>query len=276
VKSWRFESFLPLARTAYRNIEDALGVRLWREMRVRRMYADEGERALGAEASRRAALTEFIESVDESGWWIRGAARVDLETLLATSRKHWLATGRLRQEVAEIERERETHGLVIDCRGQAAASLPGCGGVPWEFSKGELLELTVEGLEPDVILNRRHWIVPVGPGVALAGATNEPGRTDQLATFSARSGIEKAVSEMLGEHRPFSTRAQRVGVRVNLPDKRPVVGRLPGQPRVGVVNALGAKGASWAPMLARQWSAHLLHGSGFDPEIDVRRFFLQR
>jgi len=67
--------------------------------------------------------------------------------------------------------------------------------------------------------------------------------------------------------------AQRAGVRVTLPDKLPVAGRHPEDPRLGIVNGLGAKGALFAPWLARQWSGHLARGAAFDGAIEVRRFF---
>ena len=46
MKSWRFETLMPAARAVYREIEAELRVTLWREMRVRRFFADEQERAL--------------------------------------------------------------------------------------------------------------------------------------------------------------------------------------------------------------------------------------
>ena len=83
VKSWKVETFLPLARSAFREIERVLGIPLWHEMRLRRIFADDVEREAGENEERKAALAPFIEAADESGWWIRGAARVDLNALLA-------------------------------------------------------------------------------------------------------------------------------------------------------------------------------------------------
>ena len=49
VKSWEVDRLLPLARATYRDIEAALGVPVWREMRVWRRLADERERRVLAE-----------------------------------------------------------------------------------------------------------------------------------------------------------------------------------------------------------------------------------
>ncbi len=272
VKSWRYESLFPVARESYQTLELALDVTIWREMRVRRMFADERERTFGADTQRRKDLTEFIESADAGGWWVRGAARVDLANLLRAARARWEADGKLRAERIEIEPEIDGHALVIDCRGREAALTTTHDRVPWEFSKGEILELSVDALEQDVVLNRRMWVMPTGRRTALAGATHEPGVIDLLPSAAARTKIEAAAREILGEDRPFTINGHRVGVRVNLPDKRPVAGRLPGNSRIGVLNGLGAKGALWAPMLARQWAEHIQSGQRFDAEIDFGRF----
>ena len=63
------------------------------------------------------------------------------------------------------------------------------------------------------------------------------------------------------------------GVRVYVADKRPVVGRHPLEPRLGVMNGLGGKGTLFAPTLARQWVNHIMDGVPFDPEVDVARLW---
>jgi len=269
VKSWRFETLRPLARAIYGELEAALGVPLWRELRVRRLFADERERAVFAQKRARGELAPFVpEAADDSGFWIHAAARVDLRALLAAARARWSASGRLRTATPH---DLSSAALVIDCTGEALAAAREFGFVPWEFSKGEILELAVEELAPDVVLNRRHWIAPVGPGAAWVGATHEPGARDRQPTAVARSALEASARELLGD-RAFTVTGHRAGVRVNLPDKHPVAGRHPASPDKGVINGLGAKGALWAPMLAQMWAKHLTAGTPFDPEIDVCRF----
>ena len=46
VKSWRIETLLPEARAVYHDFEAELGVTLWRDMRVRRLFGDDRERAV--------------------------------------------------------------------------------------------------------------------------------------------------------------------------------------------------------------------------------------
>lgn len=275
VKSWRVDTLLPAARAVYRDLEAELGVPLWRDVRVRRLFADEREGATWREKSARGELAPFAGAGDAEGFWIEPAARVNLGALLDAARQRWRAMGRLRAEsVDAVDQAAATAGYagVIDCTGRAATRGGAFGFVPWEFSHGEMLELAVSGLAPDVVLNRRHWIVPVGDGQAWVGATHAPGVGEAAPTSAARAILEASARDLLGAAHPFMVTGQRAGVRVNLPDKRPVAGRHPDSPRLGLCNGLGAKGALWAPLLARQWVNHLTTGAVFDPEIDVARF----
>lgn len=283
VKSWRIEERLPVARATYRELEAALGVPLWREMRVRRIFSDDRERRVLAEKRARGEWGAFAgrETDEGDGFWIEHAARVDLPALLGAARERWRTQGRLRAEAVDVTTEAGRHELVIDCTGVAGARSVGSaqtrGGafafVPWEFSKGETLVLAVDGLAPDVILNRGRWVLPVSPGAAWVGATAEPGVTEDSPTPAAREALTASARAMLGA-RTFAVTGQMVGVRVTLPDRHPVAGRHPENPRLGVINGLGSKGALHAPTLARQWVKHLTAGVPFDAEIAVDRFVI--
>jgi glycine/D-amino acid oxidase-like deaminating enzyme len=271
VKSWRIDDLLPRARETYRELESMLDLPLCRPMKVRRLFADDRERTVFRSKQLTGELAPFLNGADDDGFWIRDAAWIDLAQLLAAAGKRWHAAGKLCAAAIEVGSESKRYDLVIDCRGLAGATDDAFSFVPWEFSKGELIEIAVDGLIPDVILNRRHWILPVDAGLAWVGATHESGVRDTQPTETARALLEASARALLGDQ-PFNVIGQRVGVRVNLPDKRPVVGRHPERPHLGVLNGLGAKGALWGPMLARQWVRHLNEGLPFDAETDVRRF----
>ncbi|MGY8717290.1 MAG: NAD(P)/FAD-dependent oxidoreductase, partial [Verrucomicrobiia bacterium] len=60
--------------------------------------------------------------------------------------------------------------------------------------------------------------------------------------------------------------------RVTVPDHRPVAGWTDDSHSIGVFAGLAAKGALWAPALARQWVADGLAGTELEPEVTVTRF----
>lgn len=268
VKSWRVDTLLPLARESYQAFEKELRVPLWREMRVRRLYLNEDERRVLAEKQARGDLADYAGPNDGDGFWIEGAARVDVATLVAAARERWRAAGVLREERVDFAKARLESDLVIDCTGAAGGPF---GFVPWQYSKGECLTVKIDGLAADVVLNRGHWLLPLGPGLAKVGATHAPARKDRMLTAEARAALEASLTAM--SSRAYAVVDQEVGVRVYLADKKPVAGRHPAEPRLGVLNGFGAKGALFAPALAKQWVQHLVEGTPFDREVDVIRLW---
>lgn len=273
VKSWRVEALLPHARETYHALAAALAAPLWRELHVRRWLADERERRIVREKLARGDLAPYVgaDADADGAITIRGAARIDLVALFDRTRKRWRTQGRWQNRRVDLAVELDRHDLVIDCRGLATAREAAFAFVPWEFSKGEVLEIAVDGLAPDRVLHRGHALVPLGDGRAWVGATHQPGLTDTATTDAARVTLEASARSLV--HRPFAIVAGRAAVRVNLPDRLPMAGRHPQNDRLGIVNGLGAKGALWAPFLARQWVNHLSEGIAFDAEIDARRFW---
>jgi glycine oxidase len=266
VKSWRVDSLLPVARESYCVFEKVLGLTLWREMRVRRLYLNEGERRVLAEKQARGELADYAGANDGDGFWIEGAAQVDVAAMISAARARWLAAGVLREQRVDFATVRNGHELVIDCTGSGAGPF---NFVPWQYSKGECLTVTIDGLAPDVVLNRGHWILPLGNRTAKVGATHCPGRRDLNLTPEARVALEAGLATMTSQ--AYEVTEQQVGIRTYLGDKRPVVGRHPADAGLGILNGLGAKGTLFAPALARQWVHHLREGVPFDPEVDAAR-----
>ncbi len=270
VPSWRIETLLPAARGTYREIETALGVSLWRELRIRRFFQDERERRIFGEKAARGELSPYLGAAESDGFWLEGAARVDVGRLLTGARTHWQRRGLWRDACIEPLAEIANHELVIDCRGLASVDDPAWAGVPWEFSKGEVLSVAVDGLVPDVVLHCGQWVLPTGAGEALVGSTHEPGVRDTTPTSIARATLAASAESLLGK--AITITGHAAGVRVNVPDKRPVVGRHPLYSRLGLINALGAKGVLLAPWLARQWVNHVTEGVPFADEVALARF----
>ena len=269
-RTWRVDELLPLAQAAYRSLGEALGVRVWREMRIRRRFRDEAERRSFAERQERGELAPFVEPPDADGFWIAGAAHVDLPVLLAAARERWRVAGRLQEQPGDPDELRRHHDLVVLCTGAAVRCDPRLAHLPWAVAKGESLTLEISGLAPDVIVSCGHWLLPLADGQAKVGATYAVGADDATPTPAARKELEHAAARL--RERTFAVRDQEAGLRLTLPDKRPVAGCCTALPGVGVAAGLGSKGVLFAPWLARQWADHLATGASFNPAVDVARF----
>ncbi len=268
VKSWGIDALRPLAWETYRELESVLGVPLMREMRVRRWFRDDAERRVFAEKIARGDLTPYAGAADAEGFWIEGALRVDTAALIAAARARWLTTGRLTEVRLGIAEALTRYETVIACTGADSDGGRAWANVPCARATGEILRVAVDGLAPDVILNRGHWALPTSLGEARVGATYA--REGEPAPSAGRVELERSARELLGG-RTFVVTAHESGVRVTAPDRRPLAGRDPHEPRLGIINGLGSKGALLAPWLARQWARHLSEGAAFDPAVAVGR-----
>lgn len=271
VKTWRVDELWPEAKEFYQAIGEDLGVSLWREMKVRRYWrTDKQERVLRSKMER-GVLAPYIESIDGKSCVIAPVARVDLGAMLSAARQRWLAEGRLTEGRVEWDSLDESDDtLVIDCTGAAARVGPFS---EWNFavSKGEVLRVSAPQLEPNLILHRGYWVLPVENEDAWLGATHEPGIDNVEPTSEARDALLATAEKLTGEK--FTPRAHMVGLRLASHDMHPVVGRHPDNPRRGILSALGSKGVLYARWLARQWVEHLNGGVAFDSTADIARTF---
>ncbi len=265
VPTWRFAEWRAEALRIYRELEGELGVPLVRELRLRRVYRDAAERARFEARCERPEVAPWVESADAAGLWLRGAIQADTRRLGEALRERWRQQGRLREAevgVAELaDRER-----VIWCVGAQARTA----GIAWEVSKGEVLEGTMAGLEPDVVLNDGQWIMPKEGDRVRVGATFGREDLEPVVTAGAQAELAAAARRLTG--RDLAEPVGLAGLRVTVPDRRPVVGWWDAAGRCGVLGGLAAKGALWAPVLARQWLADDLHGERIDAEARVNRF----
>jgi glycine/D-amino acid oxidase-like deaminating enzyme len=257
----------------YREIEATLGTSLVTPMRVRRFFHDDRERRIFAEKRERGELSPYAGQADHAGFWIEGAARVDTAALIAAMRTDLRRTGRLHEKQIAVSQAAMRHSLVILCVGAFADDTNAFDFARLQPAKGETLTLSMpqnSPMEPDVILNDGHWVLPLSHHEVRVGATFEPGVSDRRPTSTACEELERSATRLLA--REFRVTAQEVGLRVTTADRHPVVGRSVHDSRIGIFNGLGSKGALLAPALARQWMNHLTEGVPFDAAVDVTRF----
>jgi glycine/D-amino acid oxidase-like deaminating enzyme len=159
---------------------------------------------------------------------------------------------------------------IILCSGTAIKQSAIASSLPIRLLKGETLEIeTEENLE--LIYNRGVYIVPMHEAKTYrVGATYE---TKLLTPETTDAGREELVSKLMGLLRvPFSIKSQDWGIRPTTPDRKPILGSLPGYENVVIFNGLGTKGVSLAPYFSGQLMDWMLGKTEIQPEVNINRY----
>lgn len=212
---------------------------------------------------------------------IKPVYTVHLEVLLPSWRKYLANKSLLQEEIFDMNHLSVDNDSIC-YKGIRATKIIFCDGVPsasnfyfkllpFAPNKGELLVVSIPGLEPAHIYKKGMMLAPLStPGYWWLGSSyawefDHPGPT---AEFREKS--EALLKQWLKV--PFAIEEHLSGIRPATLERRPFVGLHPLHPQVGILNGMGTKGCSLAPYFAKQLSDHLCEGTGIDPEADISRF----
>ena len=266
VPTWRFAEWRDETLAIYRSLGNELGMPLVRELQIERRFRNDRQRELFMSRIDRPEVVPWVEAVREDALILRGAFQVDTGRLIRSLRERWIDSGHLHESKFPPEGV-DGDQTVIWCTGADPSPIRS---VPWEPSRGEIVRGELADLEPNTVLNDGQWVLPMGQNRVLVGALFD--RADLTAGVTVAGQLElKAAAERLTGC-PLQAAVGDSGLRVNVRDRRPVVGWLDSDRRQGVLSGLAAKGALWAPMLAKQWRADDLKGEQIDSEVWAGRF----
>lgn len=266
VPTWRFSEWRDPVLAIYREMETELGVPIVRELRIERRFRNTRQRELFCSRIERPEVAPWVESVGHHALILRGAFQVDTGVLIARLRERWRQRGELQNSTVPTALDGETE-TIIWCTG--AVPPPGLS-IPWEPSRGEIVRGELAGLAHDTVLNDGQWVLPMNGTEVIVGALFDRDDLTVGVTTVGQAELMAAAERLTG--RSLTAARGDSGIRVNVPDRRPVAGWADTRQRVGVLGSLAAKGALWAPMLAQQWCADGLAGDQLDPAVRVARF----
>lgn len=289
VKSWGFDTFYPVARAFYRELETEWKCTLWHEQPIlrsletaqqtndwaSRMADPEYARILG-ERPDAGAWSAFLKPALLTGE-IRQAARVDFPLLLHTFRQKMTAEGLFLEQAVPPDTALQLandYDYIIFCEGYRGRDNPFFPVLPWQLSKGEglIFRFAQPGAEAlREMVKRDLMIVPLGNGQFWAGASNDWTFEDNGATAAAQQGLDERLSGILSA--PYEILQRFGAIRPTVKDRRPFLGISPVHPKMVIFNGLGTKGALLAPYWAGRLAGYLLEGDELDPETDIQRFF---
>ncbi len=163
-----------------------------------------------------------------------------------------------------------TASKIIFCTGTALKQSILGGTLPIRLLKGETLIIECEeNLEQ--IYNRGVYMVPMDKDKTYkVGATYETKLLTPETTEAGKTELSNKLTELLNV--PFRIISQDWGFRPTTPDRKPILGLLPGYENVVIFNGLGTKGVSLAPYFSGHLLDWLLGKTEIQPEVNINRY----
>ena len=204
------------------------------------------------------------------GFVMPNAARLFTMEFLQASRNHFRSIQRLRNSRIRSDGDVILQGdaihirpldihckNIIFCEGHAAKDNPWFQSMEMVPAQGDILTVRIPGLKLDRVLHSGFWIAPVGLDSGGDNSLYHVGSTYRWAPLNGLPNPESRVIlvEKLQSliRRPFEIIDQVAAIRPAGFDHKPLLGRHPDDPRLWILNGLGAKGVLHAP-----WCAEML------------------
>ncbi|PSL36012.1 NAD(P)/FAD-dependent oxidoreductase [Chitinophaga ginsengisoli] len=289
--AWQYDQIYPVAMQVYKELEQLLGVQVFKPRDIYNVLPSEQLREAFMERTTGLSYMEdpSEERVSAYDQWLdqpHGAAIVKgatvlLHNLLPAWRSYLKSHNSLREERLELS------GLAVSpegvkyadisarylifCEGAAIVNNPWFNYIPFLLNKGEVLQVQIPGFSTPDIIKRSVSLVPQTLDTYWVGATFAWDYPDEAATQEKREILEKGLQQLLKV--PYQVLEQLAAVRPSGTDRRPIMGLHPQYSSLGIFNGLGTKGTSLAPAMAAEFAAHVLRNEPLQADTDIKRFF---
>ena len=282
-KSWNFDMLLPIAETTYREIESALGIKVFHPVHELRFCQNPDDvKRLGRRlrnARYKNVLGKYLAPGEASplfrdvhgAFEIVSAAYVDLPELIDALRQYFMRERLYDEATFRYDALRNRDGL-WHYRGIKAATVTFCEGAavqqnPWfdwvglNPAKGETLLCQSSSLRlPQTLFHHKKWLLPYPDGRFRIGATYDESDLSREPTEASRAALLDDTRAALCEPHKIDVIRHLAGVRPGTTDSRPMIGPHPEVEGLYLLNGFGSKGATTGPAMARQLSEHLPGG----------------
>lgn len=291
-KSWMADEFIPAADAFYAELEARFGQELFIHKPIYKIFSSIEEQNTWMARSGNEGWNDFILGTytqrtgqpdihdPYGGLMIGRGGNLLVETMLHLLTEELLANGLLLPERFEMDelqltpqgvkyRQYEANHLVF-CEGFQVIHNSHFRWLPVQPTKGEVLEVQAQNFNPECIYNKAVYVVPVGGGRFLVGATYDWREPDEQPSAEGRQELATRFSQITSQH--FSISNHRAGIRPAVRDRKPLVGVHPQYPQLSVFNGMGSKGVLMAPYLAQHFAAALAGEAEVMPDIRISRY----
>ncbi|MXV38130.1 FAD-dependent oxidoreductase [Flavobacteriaceae bacterium Ap0902] len=143
--------------------------------------------------------------------------------------------------------------------------------IPIRPNKGEILIIESDLDFPNVTINSKNFLMPLGDHKFYVGSTYD--REWELDGPTAENRVKLIKNLKHYFKADFNILDHKAAFRPTTPNMRPIVGRHPEFSNLYVLNGMGTRGTFNAPDMSRELMDHLISGTALSDEIKVDRYY---
>lgn len=290
-KSWMVDECMEEAVQYYLSLEKKLAEDFLFSRTIRRAFSSEQEIDSWKKKSETPEFNNYISHPDETteipdylnapfgNGIVNSAFYVDAKKFIDANTAYFKKKGVLIRDEFDYSKiiksgcniDGEHFDRVVFCEGYRGLSNPFFNDLPLTATKGQILELKIEGIvNKNEILNRKCFLLQMEDGSFKSGATYEWDSPNTKITEEARIELCEKLEGLI--NLKFEVTGQEAGVRPTTNDRRPLMGVHKEQNKLFIFNGLGAKGYLLGPILSKNMAEYLVLDLPLRNEVNINRF----
>ena len=289
-KAWDAEKHLPVAMSAYEELELFLGIKIDYKLPIYRLFSSIEEQNNWIIASDKIPLKPYLISNIKSninqniyapyGYGeVKNTGRIDTKLLLESysnvlNNEKLISHESFEYDKLKISKKIVYKGIesenIIFSEGFGVRQNPFFNYLPIEGTKGELIIINAPKLNSEVIIKSSVFIIPIGKNNYLVGSTYAWDDFNNDPTINAKNKLLNKLDKLVVC--PYKVVYQRAGIRPTVIDRRPLVGQHKSHENLYILNGLGSRGVLIAPTVANALINFIEDKLPLQKEINISRF----
>ena len=289
-KAWDAEKHLPVAMSAYEELELFLGIKIDYKLPIYRLFSSIAEQNNWIIASDKIPLKPYLISDIKSninqniyapyGYGeVKNTGRIDTKLLLESysnvlNNEKLISHESFEYDKLKISKKIVYKGIesenIIFSEGFGVRQNPFFNYLPIEGTKGELIIINAPKLNSEVIIKSSVFIIPIGKNNYLVGSTYAWDDFNNDPTINAKNKLLNKLDKLV--LCPYKVVYQRAGIRPTVIDRRPLVGQHKSHENLYILNGLGSRGVLIAPTVANALINFIEDKLPLQKEINISRF----
>ena len=163
-----------------------------------------------------------------------------------------------------------SYKYIVFAEGYRVSENPYFNNLPISPTKGELLEIEAEGISDEFIYLGSVFVQPIGKNKWRIGSTYQQNDSSLNPTDIMKEDLITKLNKVVTK--PYKVVKHLCGVRPASEDRIPLLGVHPDIENMFIVNGMGSKAVSMAPLLTTEMVNYMLDKVPLPKEVDLSRF----